>query len=193
MPLSAAEIAALKEEANAIHTKITALLKIQSDGGGWTSSTSLTQKDCVCYLRGLDEAKDYHSKEELPEYANVQSYFVSNFKQCIRYPWCKCESFINAPPEFVLQFIWDISSRFEYDEYAKKERCAIVQKVAYLNPVFFLLLICPSFHPFRRSTPNTTFAHSAQQYPRHCLATATSSCSDMRCKMLPPVQPRSSW
>jgi hypothetical protein len=67
MPLSAAEIAALKEEANAMNTKITALLKIPSDGGGWTSSTSLTQKDCVCYLRGLDEAKDIHGKEELPE------------------------------------------------------------------------------------------------------------------------------
>ncbi len=67
MPLSSAEISALKEEANASRTKITALLKIPSDGGGWTSSTLLSQKDCVCYLRGLDEAKDTHSKEELPE------------------------------------------------------------------------------------------------------------------------------
>ncbi len=49
--------------------------------------------------------------------------------QYLRYPWCKSEALINAPPEFVLQKLWDAAGRFEYDEYAKKERCAVIQKV----------------------------------------------------------------
>ena len=66
MPLSASEIALLKEECNALNTKISALLKIPTEGGGWTS-TLLPQKDCACHLRGLNEASDSHNKEELPE------------------------------------------------------------------------------------------------------------------------------
>ena len=36
---------------------------------------------------------------------------------------------MNAPPEFVLDKILDIAARFEYDEHAKKDRCAVVQTV----------------------------------------------------------------
>ena len=66
MPLSAPEIALLKEESNVLNTKIAALVKIPTDGSGWASSM-LPQKDCACFLRGVSEANDAHGKEELPE------------------------------------------------------------------------------------------------------------------------------
>jgi hypothetical protein len=66
MPLSAPEIASLKEETNALHAKISSLLKISTDSSGWSSSL-LPQKDCACHLRGVNEASDVHGKEELPE------------------------------------------------------------------------------------------------------------------------------
>ena len=68
MPLSVQEIVQLKEECNAIHTKISALLKLPTDAPNWTSSSSLTVKDSVSYIRGKEEVADIHSKEELPEY-----------------------------------------------------------------------------------------------------------------------------
>jgi len=46
-----------------------------------------------------------------------------------RYPWCKSEAFVAAPPEFVLEMLWDAGGRQEWDEYAKKERCSVVQQV----------------------------------------------------------------
>ena len=46
-----------------------------------------------------------------------------------RYPWCKSEAFVAAPPEFVLEMLWDAGGRQEWDEYAKKERCLVVQQV----------------------------------------------------------------
>ena len=67
MPLSAQEIASLKEESNAIYTKVSALLKLPTDAPNWTSSSSLTVKDSISYIRGKDEAAESHSKEELPE------------------------------------------------------------------------------------------------------------------------------
>ena len=65
MPLSASEIASLREQSKTLNAKISALLKLPNDGGGWSNNTSI--KDCACYVRGLDEAKDAHGKEEAPE------------------------------------------------------------------------------------------------------------------------------
>ena len=69
------------------------------------------------------------AKKSCQSDTNVKFCVPLLIERCFRYPWCKCESLINAPPEYVLQVIWDISNRFEYDEYAKKERCIVVQKV----------------------------------------------------------------
>jgi hypothetical protein len=79
MPLSASEIASLKEESIALKSKISALLNIPPGAGGWTSSSSLTQRDVICYLRGLDEAKDAHTKEELPEYKPLHHFHMQLF------------------------------------------------------------------------------------------------------------------
>lgn len=65
MPLSASEIASLRQQSNVLNAKISALLKLPSAGGAWTNNTTI--KDCVCYVRGMDEAKDVHGKEEVPE------------------------------------------------------------------------------------------------------------------------------
>ncbi len=93
-------------------------------------------KKIACAIcAGLTRLRTSTAKKSCPSDSHLKFCVHFSIKRRFRYPWCKCESLVNAPPEYVLQFIWDISNRFEYDEYAKKERCLVVQKVA-APPVF---------------------------------------------------------